>query len=108
MNNFFEKYKYLRKYYPLHIIRGFKIFYLFTTLSMIIIEYTNFNLINNIDYFYIKNARAEKLEVKIEYNQVIDSADNYTILCENEDIAINVSKSLNEEVINNKEIINEI
>ena len=109
INNFFEKYKYLRhKYYPLHIISGFKIFYLFTTLSMIVIEYTNFNLINNIDYFYIKSVRAEKLEVKIEYNQVIDSASNSIILCEDENIAINVSKSLNEEMINNKEIINEI
>ena len=109
INGFFEKYKYLRnKYYPLHVIYGYKRFYLFTNLSMLIIEYKNFSWISVIDYFYIKEVKADKLEVKVEYNQVIDSESNCTILCEDELIATNVAKSLNEEMINNKEIINEI
>ena len=75
---------------------------------MLIIEYKNFSWISVIDYFYIKEVKADKLEVKVEYNQVIDSESNCTILCEDELIATNVAKSLNEEMINNKEIINEI
>ena len=109
INGFFEKHKYLRnKYYPLHIIFGYKQFYLFTNISMLIVGYKNFSWISVIDYFYIKEVKADKFEVKVEYNQVIDSENNCTILCEDELIASNVSKSLNEEMLNNKEIINEI
>ena len=109
INGFFEKHKYMRnKYYPLHIIFGYKQFYLFTNISMLIVGYKNFSWISVIDYFYIKEVKADKFEVKVEYNQVIDSENNCTILCEDELIASNVSKSLNEEMLNNKEIINEI
>ena len=109
INGFFKKYKVFKyKYYPLHIVYGYKKFYLFTTISMLIIEYKNFILTNSIDFFYIKKITRDKLQVKVEYNQIIDSVDNCIILCEDEIIADNINKTLKEEIINNKEFVIDI
>ena len=107
INAFFTKYKYLRnKYYPLRIIYGFKRFYLFTNISLLIIDYKDYDIINDLYYFCIKSVKSDKFEVKIEYNQKIDNQDKYVIECDDETIANNILKSLNEEIINNKEDIN--
>ena len=106
INAFFKKYKYLRnKYYPLRIIYGFKRFYLFTNISLLIIDYKDYDIINDLYYFCIKSVKSDKFEVKIEYNQKIDNQDKYVIECDDETIANNILKSLNEEIINNKEDI---
>ena len=109
INIFLTKYKYLKdKYYPLRIIFGFKQFYLFTTISMLVIDYKNYIISRDLYYFCLKKIEVDKLKVKIEFNQTIDSEDRCIIECENENIATNISKSLNEEMINNKENINDI
>ena len=96
------------KYYPIRIIKGKKEFYFFTTLSMFCSDYSSYQLRWNIDYFLIKNAEAINLRVKVNYNQPIESKTSCCFECENENIAKNVAKSLNEETINNKENILEI
>ena len=107
INDFFKKYKYLRnKYYPLHIIYGFKRFYLFTNISLLIIDYKNYDIINDIYYIFIKSVKSEKFEVKIEFNQKIDDKDKYVIECDDETITNNILNTLNEGIINNKEDIN--
>jgi hypothetical protein len=100
----YTRYKYLKNtYYPLRIIYGFKQLYFFTNISLLIIDYKTYNIINEIYYFYIKDSKADKFEVKIEYNQKVDKKDNCVIKCDNETYAENISNSLNEEIINNKE-----
>ena len=109
INIFLTKYKYLKnKYYPLRIIFGFKQFYLFTTISMLVIDYKNYIISRDLYYFCLKKIEVDRLKVKIEFNQTIDSEDRCIIECENENIATNILNSLNEEMINNKENINDI
>ena len=48
------------------------------------------------------------LPVKVYYNQKIDNFDSCTFNCDNNQIANEVAKSLNEESSNNKENIFEI
>ena len=95
-------------YYPIKIIKGKKEFYLFTTIAMFCSDYSNYNLRWNIDYFAIKNAEAEEVNVKVYYNQMIDSKSSCWFKCESEDIAKKVANCLNEEKINNKENLMEI
>ena len=100
----FTRHKYLKNtYYPLRIIYGYKQLYFFTNISFLIIDYKNYNIIKEIHYFYIKNSQADKSEVKIEFNQMIDKEKNCSIKCEDETFANNISNSLNEEIENNKE-----
>ena len=70
---------------------------------MLIIDYKTYNILKELHYFYIKDSKADKSEVTIEFSQKIDKKDNYVIKCEDETYANNISNSLNEEIINNKE-----
>jgi hypothetical protein len=100
----FTRYKYFaNNYYPLRLIYGFKQLYFFTNTSLLIIDYKNYSIIKELYYFYIKNSRADKSEVIIDFNQMIDKKDKYVIKCEDETFANNISDSINEEIINNKE-----
>ena len=104
--NVFAKNEYLRnKYYPTRIISGYKVFYLFTNLTMFSVSHSNFGLMWNIDYFSIKKAEENKNIVIVIYNQVIDNKTSCKITCDNESIAKLVSQGLNEESISNKEDI---
>ena len=107
--NIFQKNSYLKnKYYPISIVMGYKSFYLFTTISMILVNSSSFQLIWNIDYFSIKKVEYEKNIVNVTYNQVIDNNNGCKLNCENEEIAKKVAKGLNEEAINNRENILEV
>ena len=107
--NTFSKNSFLKsKYCPVRIVVGYKSFYLFTTIALLLVSHTNFIVCWNIDYFSIKNAESNNNYVKVKYNQKIDGKDYCTITCENEDIAREVAKSLNEEKINNKENLFEV
>ena len=109
INIFFEKHKLLRqKYFPLSVVLEKKYFFLFTTLAMFCVENNSFDLIWNIDYYYVQKAETEKNVVKVIYNQVIDSKQYVVFKCPSEEISKLVAKSLNEEKENNKENILEI
>jgi len=108
INNTFKKNKILEKYYPTRIIKGYKEFYLFTTIAMFNISKTNYYLNWNIDYFSIKSVEVDKLIIKVYYNQMIDSKISDFFQCEDEEIAKYVAECLNEEKINNKENILEL
>ena len=100
----YTRHKYLKNsYYPLRLIYGFKQLYFFTNISLLIIDYKTYNILKELHYFYIKDSKADKSEVTIEFSQKIDKKDNYVIKCEDETYANNISNSLNEEIINNKE-----
>ena len=108
-NSFYEKNKHLKnKYFPLRIIFGVKNFFLFTSISLLIIDYKNYSVVKDIYYFSIKEIKIDKFKVDIEYNQKMDSEDRYIIHCENETIANNISDSLNEEMVNNKQTLDEL
>ena len=101
----FTRHKFLtnNNYYPSRLIFGYKQLYFFTNMSLLIIDYKNYNIMKELYYFYIKNSRADKSEVTIDFNQMVDKQDKYVIKCEDETYANNVSTSINEEIINNKE-----
>ena len=106
---FLSKNSYLKnKYYPTRIIPGYKTFYLFTNLSMLLVSQSNFNIIWNLDYFSIKKVESNKNVVNVIYNQIIDNNKSCGIKCENEDIAKKVVQFLNEESVSNKEDILEL
>ena len=65
-------------------------------------------MVKDIYYFSIKEIKIDKFKVDIEYNQKMDSEDRYIIHCENETIANNISDSLNEEMVNNKQTLDEL
>ena len=109
INKFFETYEIFKnKYYPLRVVKGYKSFFLFTTLSMICIQYKKFEISFIIDYFSIKSITSNKREVLVIYNQIIDKHDSCKFECDNEEIAENIIKCLNEETLNNKENIFEV
>ena len=104
VNNVYKKYAYLKnKYYPLRIVKASKIFFLFTTLAMVCIQYTKFIIKWNIDYFIIKKAESNNEEVTIFYNQTIENSKACKFNCESSEIAQEVAKTLNEEAKNNRE-----
>ena len=105
IKNTFHINKQLKIYYPTRIIKGNKEFFLFTTIAMFRI---NCELSWNIDYYYIKTIKRDKLNIKVDYNQEIDSKTCCIFKCENEEIAQSVVHCLNEEKINNKEKILEL
>ena len=109
INGFYTKYSYFKnKYYPIRIVKGNKVFFLFTTLAMFCVISNNFTISWNLDYFMIKSASSDKNEVIVIYNQTIDSNDSCKFNCENNEIAKEVANSLNEETLNNKESILEL
>ena len=109
INNFFGKYPLLKnKYYPVSIVMGFKSFYLFTTISLILVNISTFEIVWIIDYYSIKKVECEKNVLNVTYNQVIDNNSGCKVNCENDDIAGKVAKQLNEEAINNRENILEV
>ena len=109
IKNIFSKNKILNnKYYPIKIIKGNKEFYLFTTIAMFCSDYNKYELKWNIDYFSIKNVESKNFKVLVYYNQKIDSKHSCWFECEDEEIAKNVAKCLNEEIINNRENLLEI
>lgn len=109
VNNVYKKYSYLKdKYYPLRIVKASKTFFLFTTLGMFCIQYTNFVLKWNIDYFMIKKAESNNEEVTIIYNQTIENSNACKFNCESVEIAQEVAQALNEETKNNRENFLEI
>ena len=109
IKNTFHVNKNLKTYCPTRIIKGNKEFYLFTTISMLNINKTNYELNWNIDYYYIKTIEIiDKFKIKINYNQEIDSKTSCMFACENEEIAKSVAQCLKEEKINNKDKIFEL
>ena len=109
VSNVYKKYTYLKdKYYPLRIIKSSKIFFLFTTLSMVCFQYTKFVIKWNIDYFMIKKAESDKEEITIFYNQTIENSNSYKFNCESIEVAQEVAQALNEETKNNRENFLEI
>ena len=72
-------------------------FFFFTTTSLIHIHSVKYNIMWNIYYFSIKYATAINNTVKVYYNQKIDNFDSCTFNCDNNQIANEVAKSLNEE-----------
>ena len=107
--NTFSKHPYLKaKYCPVRVVVGYKSFYLFTTIALFLVSHAKFDICWNIDYFSIKKAESNKNIVKVIYNQKLEGKDYCIITCENDDIARDVAKSLNEEKINNKENLFEV
>ena len=109
IKNTFQNNKILNNnYYPIRIIKAKKEFYLFTTLAVFMINYSEYRLIWNIDYFSIKNVYSDGQKVKVNFNQIIDSKTIFWFECDNAKIAKKIADCLNEEAINNKEILLEI
>ena len=107
--NTFSKHPYLKaKYCPVRVVVGYKSFYLFTIIALFLVSHAKFDICWNIDYFSIKKAESNKNIVKVIYNQKLEGKDYCIITCENDDIARDVAKSLNEEKINNKENLFEV
>ena len=98
----------LNKYYPTKIIKGKKTFYLFTNIAMFHIDSSEYNLMWNIDYFFVKNVTYSERKVKVIYNQKIDNYESCSFMCENKEIAKEMAETLIEETLKNKVHINEI
>jgi len=91
------------KYFPLQVINSSKVFFLFTTLSLFCVNKKDYIIKLYIDYFMIKEASSNGKKVLVFYNQTIDSKNSCEFDCENEKIAQDITKAINEEIINNKE-----
>ena len=112
INNAMDKYQYdfiipgqprLKDiYYPLRIVKGYKFFYIFTNLALLIFSYTKFILKEEIHYYLIENVESQNCYVYILFNQVINGQKDMNILCDTPEIAIEVKTALKEEMINNK------
>ena len=98
----------MNKYYPSKIIKGKKSFYLFTNIAMFHIDSSTYNLMWNIDYFFVKNVTYKDHKVKVIYNQKIDNYESCSFMCENKEIAKEMAETLIEETLKNKDHINEI
>ena len=91
------------KYFPLQVINSSKVFFLFTTLSLFCVNKKDYIIKLYIDYFMIKEASSNGKKVLVLYNQTIDSKNSCEFDCENEKISQDITKAINEEIINNKE-----
>ena len=70
-------------YYFTRCLKGQKFIYIFTNLSLYVMN-SNLQILNNIDYFVIKDIKVEKDNIiKVNYNQDIDKLNYSTINCEN-------------------------
>ena len=98
----------MNKYYPTKIIKGKKTFYLFTNIAMFHIDSSQYNLMWNIDYFFVKNVTYSERKIKVIYNQKIDNYESCSFMCENKEIAKEMAETLIEETLKNKVHINEI
>ena len=98
----------LKKYYPLKIIEEKNHFYLFTTISMLYMNSVKYQILWNVDYFAIKSVTVVDNKVIVLYNQKIDNFESGSFQCEKKEIAREVAETLNEEVLKNKEYINEL
>ena len=90
-------------YYPIKIIKGNKLFYLFTNISVFQIYYLNYTIKWSLDYFSIKIAKTNNNRVQVFYNQKIDNYESCSFQCESDEIAKQVAETINEEILKTKE-----
>ena len=67
-----------RTYFFYNYIRGNKYNYVFTNVSLFIMDF-NFKIVDGVDYFVIFCINYENDKIEIIYNQIIDNSQSYII-----------------------------
>ena len=75
---------------------------------MLYMNSVKYQILWNVDYFAIKSVTVVDNKVIVLYNQKIDNFESGSFQCEKKEIAREVAETLNEEVLKNKEYINEL
>ena len=98
------------KQYPIKIIKGEYSLFLFTNFSIFHFEPKKLSLNWKINYDIINKATNYNNDVKVYFKNKIDSGriECLTCKCENNDIATEISRTINEETLKFKESVNEL
>jgi hypothetical protein len=94
-----SKYSFLmNKLYYKNIIKGLKKVYLFTDSCLLIFREEDLEIIDQIKYTKIKDTKEDKINIIINYNQIVDGNNIYKVNCEEKNICHKINKILMEEL----------
>ena len=72
--------------------------YLFTDSCLLIFREEDLEIIDQIKYTKIKDTREDKINIIINYNQIVDGNKFYKVNCEEKNICHKINKILIEEL----------
>ena len=94
-----KKFNYFGDFCYTGLIQGKTFYYLFTTISLIILDIKITKIYSDINYIFIKDINIKDNKIYIKYNQIVDEHSEIFIKCEDNHTAGKVGKFFKEQII---------